>query len=343
MSHFTVTVKLSKARLKKHKNDIDKALEKIMEPYCEGTENKKFLEFNDETDDLTKKYENDCIDKVKCPDGTLKDTFDPVFKKKGSSAWMSEFDIPTAYKKIKVPFRDLYSSIDEYAKEWCGTKRDKETNKLGYWRNPNGFWDWFVIGGRWSGFYPLKSNTEPTLGTPGVFNNRPKNDHGDVVHIGDIDFDKIAQEQKNRADKFFEEYEQLLSGKQFDAFCGPRSLAMDIGLIKLVKETVQAGPGEVALPWANTVQPGDDRSSWTDLATVITKSELIEKYYDSFNPLTTFAYLDDTGWHQPGKMGWFGCDHAESDSKVDFRKSFYDNVFKDADPEDVFVLVDCHT
>ncbi|WP_430599388.1 hypothetical protein [Enterococcus sp. DIV0179] len=34
---------------------------------------------------------------------------------------------------------------------------DEETGKKGYWENPNRKWDWYQIGGRWSGLLKLKT------------------------------------------------------------------------------------------------------------------------------------------------------------------------------------------
>jgi hypothetical protein len=51
-------------------------------------------------------------------------------------------DIDAEVEKIMAPF-DENLDIEE--------KEDEDGDK--YWHNPNGFWDWFQIGGRWSGVH----------------------------------------------------------------------------------------------------------------------------------------------------------------------------------------------
>ena len=52
----------------------------------------------------------------------------------------------------------MYPSFDDFMVEYGEyTSRDEETGKYGYWENPNAKWDWYSIGGRWSGSLLLKS------------------------------------------------------------------------------------------------------------------------------------------------------------------------------------------
>ena len=39
--------------------------------------------------------------------------------------------------------------------------------------NPNAKWDWYCVGGRWTGFLRLKDGAKGELGRPGVFGNSP--------------------------------------------------------------------------------------------------------------------------------------------------------------------------
>ena len=47
-----------------------------------------------------------------------------------------------------------YKDIDEYAEDYHGYK--KIDGRYGYLRNPNAKWDWYQVGGRWSGLLKLK-------------------------------------------------------------------------------------------------------------------------------------------------------------------------------------------
>ena len=46
--------------------------------------------------------------------------------------------------------KEDYETLDEFMEDYYGIRKDKETEKYGYWENPNAQWDWYQIGGRWS-------------------------------------------------------------------------------------------------------------------------------------------------------------------------------------------------
>ena len=67
----------------------------------------------------------------------------------------------------------------------------------------------------------------------------------------------------------------------------------------------------------------------------------VEAYIDSFN-FSTYALLDAEGeWHEPGTMGWFGMSSADPEEQTKFQ-SEYMQLIGEQDPENWFVLVDCH-
>ena len=41
---------------------------------------------------------------------------------------------------------------------------DEKTGKKGYWNNPNSKWDWYSLGGRWSGMIKLKNGANGKAG-----------------------------------------------------------------------------------------------------------------------------------------------------------------------------------
>jgi len=42
--------------------------------------------------------------------------------------------------------------------------------------NPQSKWDWYILGGRWKGFFKLKKNEKGIVGKSSIFNNKRKND-----------------------------------------------------------------------------------------------------------------------------------------------------------------------
>lgn len=74
----------------------------------------------------------------------------------------------------------------------------------------------------------------------------------------------------------------------------------------------------------------------------------LERYKDKEEYLrrqatwTTYAVLDEKGWHAPGEMGWFGCSSEDADQQRDWDENFRSRFIDTLDPEDQVVIVDCH-
>jgi hypothetical protein len=78
----------------------------------------------------------------------------------------------------------------------------------GYWHNPqtkNPKWDWYLIGGRWTGFFLLKQRAEGFLGIPGPFINSPTDPRAaDQARKGDIDWSAMRARARLRAEEIWE-------------------------------------------------------------------------------------------------------------------------------------------
>jgi hypothetical protein len=328
MSHFTVTVRLTADRLARHSGDVSGALDEIMAPYYEGTEDERFLEFNDEEDEMRARYEKESTERIRLADGTLVLPWDERFRVPGQiGIGGGSHKVPDGFERVQVPFKETFATFEVWAKEWCGYDgADKKAGRYGYWRNPKKTWDWWQIGGRWAGTYPTKSGEK-----------------ADQVRVSDIDFDAVRTTQQERATKFFREYLELLDGKEFDAFDGPRRTAMDLGLVRVVQgPVVERKTGERVVSWEGKVRGDDERRHWSDVLVEIDESTFFREYLDHFSPIATYAGLDDEGWVQPGRMGWFGCSDATPDTYKSWKRTFHDRFVAAAGPDDLLVVVDCH-
>lgn len=56
----------------------------------------------------------------------------------------------------------------------------------------------------------------------------------------------------------------------------------------------------------------------------------------------THAVVDEKGWHEPGRMGWFGCSNATPESERDWEDNYRSRFIDTLDPDDRVILVDCH-
>ena len=371
MSHFTVIVRLTEARITSAGGNIEDALAEILAPYNEqpeGEDEEKYMKFTDDEPEYRAQWENETIERVRSPSGELFTTYDDRFKVVGErgSLFGSTTKIPDDYTRVQVPFKEIYPTFELFAEEYHGAKKNEKTGTYGHWRNDQAKWDWFCIGGRWSGFFPLKAGRSPQVGRPGVFNNKATPGHGDIVRGGDIDMDFVATEARRRAEEFWTEWTAYLEdpdkneGQPFD---GPRHTALNIGILDVVRGPAESTEKLKAIPWNRPgskwkMEPTDARRTWTDVAKLLTHEEFLRDFLSSFNPIASYAALDDDGWHAPGEMGWFGCDNAEADAKVKFHKEFMARFIHTKapyeepsaleegpvppSPTDTLVVVDCH-
>ncbi len=73
--------------------------------------------------------------------------------------------------------------FDKFCNEWAGLNRDPLKGRIGYWQNENAKYDWWEIGGRWSGYLRMKRKPSPAsiadgtvgFGEPGVV-GKPQRD-----------------------------------------------------------------------------------------------------------------------------------------------------------------------
>lgn len=353
MSHFTLLVRISAERRQQH-GSLDRALEAMMEPYSENAKDEKYLTFDDVEDDSRKKYETESIDMWERHGMNERYyTWDERFRLKSQVDSYGQLPDkpPPGYTMVSVPYSTLFATFEKYMSEFSGHKtRDPKTNRYGYWRNEKGYWDWYSIGGRWSGFFQLKKGMEPIVGEPGVFKNEPKPGHGDVVKVSDLDLPALRRQQTKQAREFWKKWLAWLKSPEDDSWtAGVRPRALDCGLLRVVEGPYEPGENEIVIPWtkyreqAPRPREASPRDLWNDVAIGMPEKLFFEEYEACFHPLLTYAALDENGWYQPGKMGWFGVSHTEPDNKVAFQRRFVGQFIEEAKPTDLLVLLDCHT
>lgn len=98
-------------------------------------------------------YQNGTLKAFRMPDGTLRNKYDEEFAVESESPagfMCVHYEAPEGCEEVVAPKRELYPDYDEYLVEWCGYVNDPELG-IGSWDNPNGHYDYYRIGGRWSG------------------------------------------------------------------------------------------------------------------------------------------------------------------------------------------------
>ena len=316
MSHFSLLVKIPVGDWNPATigDSAEAVLEPVMAPFNEQTEDSEFIEFEE---------------------------MEPEELAKGDKMWRegtSEYG-DTKGKK----YRDGYATFAEFVMGYYGYGRRDEADEdspFGRWFNPNAKWDWWVIGGRWKAMLPVRKG-----GTGWLWNNGPsgfdeqKPNPGalvvfkrvDMAALGDVDFALDEGNAEWDANEFYDKAERLVainSGRKTRMQTDDDIvLGFDVGSRMVTRGLAR---------W-------DGRGSGAKfvLKPHVTREYFVKNHKNMFY-LTTFAVLDSDGWHEPGTMGWFGCDNASADKKVEFESTFHESFIDGEDTGTLLVVVDCH-
>jgi hypothetical protein len=144
MSHFTVLV-------------IGNNYEEQLKPFQEnnmGDCPKEYMIFHNVNDEMVKSYKEDTIPKVVMPNGALVYKYDEKFYT--GDGFNRKHEIPEGLEIREIPVSQEYPDFQKFVTEYHGYKRDPINGLYGYYENPNQKWDWYQMGGRWTGYFKLK-------------------------------------------------------------------------------------------------------------------------------------------------------------------------------------------
>ena len=206
-------------------------------------------------------------------------------------------------------------------------------------------WDWYLLGGRWSGFFKAKDSQKQMLGTPGVFDNVPAPGYADALEKGNIDLEGM------RADwikSYGEKYDDItatirrwmhdnVNSWEFPPEPKPWSYYNNLPLpIEERRELYNKSESYIA----NLRQAGYFFWNEDPIEDYWRKSK--DEYLETVlkDCMIPYAYVKDGEWFGRGEMGWFGT--STSNMEYDeYLKGFWDDF--NALPDDTMVyLYDCH-
>lgn len=327
MSHFTVAVF----------SDGKKTVEELLAPYQEnnmGDCPKEYLKFKSATEEERERYENDTSERVVLKSGEMlypwedeklkenlsyiifSDGKDHSFfydnkpeylLKKTRDRILGEVQICFCLSECgaelrKIPFKELYQTLDEFVKEYIEAPYDEEQQDYGYWENPNAKWDWWQIGGRWKGFLKAKEGNkgESSLVMP----VHTKEGEYAQARVRDIDFSPDMERYKKNA----RWWEVVIEGSELE-------------------------PGEKKEDFLNFYKKEYLFSKYkTKENYAIINSSVI----------TYAVIMPDGEWYQKGQMGWFGCGSDSADESFHWDMHFKENFIDKANPNWILTIVDCH-
>jgi hypothetical protein len=94
------------------------------------------------------------------------------------------------YEEASEETQKKYPSCKEFIENYAGHKFNEEKQDYGYWENPNAKWDWWGIGGRYSGLLKVKEGASEWV---------------DSALIKDIDFDGMRTLNTAKYEEYWDE------------------------------------------------------------------------------------------------------------------------------------------
>lgn len=243
----------------------------------------------------------------------------------------------------------LYEKMneEEFMKDWDGYSFNKEENGYGYYNNPNAKWDWWLIGGRWTGFFKLKDGSTGIIGEPGVMTPEAKEGYADQAYKKDIDFQFMIEKKKIEAAEKYDRLSKFLDGEieklkytWKEVLRGERFEQLEIDEKRAVYHA-QKPLEEIKSIIRGDKLSQDDRSflTWLDYEDYqFTRDEFIARAGRS--AISTFAVILNGKWYQRGEMGWWGCVSDEKDQ--DEWNEEFDKLVMSIPDDTLLTVVDCH-
>jgi hypothetical protein len=340
MSHFTVSLIIPGIE---NIDQLKGRIEKMLIPYMEsgaGDVPREYLVFQDMEDEYLQEYETKSTEKVRMEDGTLVWPWDKRFEV-GADIFTRKLVVPDHLVKLEVPYNQLYATFEEYCKQYHGSNRDPENKRHGYWHNPQGYWDWYAVGGRWSGLLRTKDGFKD-----------------DFAQFKDLDLEwAVRQEQEDRQTFIKQLHAFYTAGMKEDdrmnPFDGVRSVLLKLGILDCVnldeiaalEEKCGPIPEKRRLRWDYPHYKGPERYDVLMVDPELVDEAWLENHDGGyFHPFHTYAMVDEHGWHQPGKMGWWASSSATPESRESFGTFFRDRFKRAVEetPDAFLVVVDCH-
>ncbi|MBA9067468.1 hypothetical protein FHR71_001198 [Methylobacterium sp. RAS18] len=287
--------------------------------------------------------------------------------------------VPEGFTEVEVPAREI-QSFRAWVEEYTGRPvvpfnetPNKEEHKFGCIlltadgdvykvidrTNPNKKWDWWVLGGRWSGmlapaYDPHKDpeNFETCWlcagtgvrtdgrsgagcngcdGTGRSLKHAPKwRQVGNSAQIASLSIENIRATGGERAAANYDRRHAIIASRPIPDF---DALAEQHGH--------EAGR---KLYWADPVMIDLQKAgeTWLDREDMRLLRGSREAAIEAgrLDALATLAVVKDGQWHERGEMGWFGVVHGEQDRDV-WRREV--NSMIDSLPPEAWVsIVDCH-
>ena len=270
------------------------------------------------------------------------------------------------------PSPQLVQGILDKMDDWHGTEGGVDEKGIYCLEtyNPKSKWDWYSVGGRWSGFFKLrngavgiKGDGRPSpfeeivlkalkkgsemaniVGADAEISPDPENErrapegYADQAQVKSIDFDTMRLEAAMRNFVKFKTYEPAFKGQDIPLWNVFRQTFKDIDearkayfQVPVIKAMHEIADKRKDFLWFEELR---EEFCNGDL-----EAFMREKILDA---ISTFAVVKDGEWIEKGKMGWFGMSSDDAKDREKWRNEFFERFIMPLDPETWLTCVDCH-
>lgn len=238
------------------------------------------------------------------------------------------------YEEEDEETKAKYPTFEEYVEKYEGYKK-QEDGRYGYFENTNAKWDWYQLGGRWTGYFKAKEGAIIRTGNPGLMTPPAEAGWGDQFAKKDIDFDFMRKEAEEKAAETYDLINSVIGHlPPLEKWDHVRDTLFP-GDINKARDYYHAQPRKAAL------KEWDKEHKYIFMSIEdfeVPREKYIKDAGDaSFVP---FAVLKDGKWYERGKMGWWASvsnekDGAEWNSEVA-------KMVDELEDDMILSIYDCH-
>lgn len=182
--------------------------------------------------------------------------------------------------------------------------------------NPNKRWDWYSLGGRYSGRLQKRDGTRV-----------------DAALVREVDFDGIRARYEAEARERYRKFMRMIGDAPF-----PKTWeAMRAKFPGNLESALTAYDDQPAI---QRIKDDDDFRWSDDVAEEFRGTEDQHAERARQRAVTTFAVVKDGQWYENGKMGWFGCVFDEKDEDLWFAEVA--KLLDGLGPDTPLAVYDCH-
>ncbi len=337
MSHFSVLVITDDQPTD---DSLRETLLRWHEYECTGID--RYCAWVDHTDEFTKEFETSLKPFVRLPDGQLKSKYSDEFYRKEKDRFglpESKFYLPPGAALIELTLKDAGITLFAAAKEEGYDAIPDQPGRFGRYTNKDHKWDWYAVGGRYSGKLLVRPGGLGYRGQRSWTNKAETIAGFDQARRGDLDLDamKAMQVEQRREWAVGCCAKAELTLADLDQAC--RDKRASEAVWKAIPEPKPRGQayGEWLDSLGYTILRTFNRTSFT--LPEPAEGQTIDEWIAAAPPISSWGVVMDDQWFEQASMGWWG---SHSEKQPDWEDSFT-KLFETIRPDQWVSVVDCHT